>query len=67
MERLIKYREEKGLSRPQLAQMIGASRSTVFLVEMGKANASPELANRWAGVLDIPVSERYGIFFANRV
>lgn len=67
MSELIQYREKKRLSRPELAREIGASRSMIFLVEKGKAKASPELANRWSDFLGIPDSKRYKIFFADRV
>lgn len=67
MDELSKYRERKKLSRPQLAKEIGVHRTTIFLVEIGKSKASPELANRWADFLGIPESKRYVIFFANRV
>jgi DNA-binding XRE family transcriptional regulator len=53
--RLIRAREQMGLSRPKFARLIGLSRYFVFTVEIGTRNPSFAFMQRWAEALDKPL------------
>ena len=50
-------RAKKGLTQDQLAEMIGASKKTIFRIEKGSVNPSLRLALDIAHVLEAPVEE----------
>ena len=53
---LIRARERLGLTRPQLAKKIGASRANVYRVEIGVSHPSLALMQRWTKALGPGVS-----------
>ena len=53
---LIRARERLGLTRPQLAKKIGASRASVFRIETGVGHPSLALMQRWIKALGAGVS-----------
>ena len=48
---------ERGLSRKQLADMLGLSPPTVLYIERGEYNPSLELSLRISRIFDLPVEE----------
>jgi len=51
---LIEARMRAGLSRAQLAAMLGVSEDMVYKVEIRQRDPSVKLAKRWAAALNIP-------------
>lgn len=48
---LIRLRERRGLSGPQLAKKIGASRTNVYRIEAGVSHPSLALMQKWIKAL----------------
>jgi transcriptional regulator with XRE-family HTH domain len=48
---LIRAREDRGLSRPDLAKKISLSRTSIFRIEMGKGSTTVAKMTRWADAL----------------
>lgn len=53
--KLIKARENQGLSRQELAERLGVTRQYVLRVEISERHPSLEIIVRWADALDIPM------------
>jgi DNA-binding XRE family transcriptional regulator len=53
--RLIRAREDAGLTRPELAERLGVSRFFVFSVETGRRKTRLDMMQAWAEILDIPL------------
>jgi DNA-binding XRE family transcriptional regulator len=49
--KLIRAREYLGMTRPQLAKKLGASRQNIYRIEIGVAHPSLALMQRWAKAL----------------
>lgn len=52
---LRRYRERKGLTQKELAQICGITQTTVSEIENGKANPTLEVLQRLAEALGVPV------------
>jgi len=65
-ELLVKARENKKLSRKELAESLGISLSMVHKVESGSRRVSPNLAKKWGDKLDIEETHFYRYFFAEQ-
>lgn len=52
---ITKARNRKGLSIPQLAELVGTNRSHMWAIEVGNRTPRKELANKIAGVLEADV------------
>ncbi|KRL02480.1 helix-turn-helix transcriptional regulator [Liquorilactobacillus capillatus] len=52
MNKIKKYRKEKGISQMELSAMVGVARQTITLIESGKYNPSLALCTRIAQALD---------------
>lgn len=48
-------RERSGLSKPALAREVGCRHSTIYEIESGNRGASPEMAQRLARALKVPL------------
>lgn len=59
------YRQLKGLTQDDLAQLVGARRETILRLENAKYNPSLELAARIAHVLDVDINDLFEFDFAN--
>ena len=55
--RLKELRAARGLNQQELGSLVGASRQTISLIELGDYNPSVTLALRIAGVFGRPVEE----------
>ena len=64
MERLKKFRQEKGLSQEAMAKILGITLSMYEKVEQGRANASSAFMKRMKAAFD-DVNIDY-IFFASK-
>jgi len=61
MNRLAKYRKQKGLSQTQLAKLIGVAQSTIAMIETGKIMPSLRTALRLSRILGVPVEELFPV------
>jgi len=57
VEKIKKFRNERGLSQEQIAKAIGVSRPTYTAIESGKQKLSLEEAKKLAGIFSISVDE----------
>jgi transcriptional regulator with XRE-family HTH domain len=53
--RLIRAREDAGMSRLELAERLGVSRFFVFSVEIGRRKTRLDTMQAWAEILEIPL------------
>ena len=53
---LIKAREERGFSRPELAEKVGVTRHYIHYVETGIRNPSLAVMHRWVKALGFEAS-----------
>lgn len=58
---LRKLRTERGISQEKLAADTGMDRAYVSELERGKGNASVDLLDRLAGVLDVPLASFFTV------
>lgn len=61
---LIKQRENKKISRKELAEALYISYSMVLKVESGIRRASPDLAKKWGDKIGLKETQLYQYFFA---
>ena len=54
---LKKYRQLKGMTQDELAQLVGVRRETIIRLEAGKYNPSLKLAIDISRVLKVPIEE----------
>ena len=50
------YREAKGLSQGEMAELLGCSDALISHIETGKRSITPERAIEWEPILGIPRS-----------
>jgi len=56
---LKKYRQLKGLTQEQLAELVGVRRETIMRLEAGKYNPSLKLAIDLSRTVNIPIEELF--------
>ena len=56
---LKKYRQLKGLTQEQLAEVVGVRRETIMRLEAGKYNPSLKLALDLSRTVNIPIEELF--------
>ncbi len=59
--RIEQVREERGLSRQQLADLVGVHYQTIGYLERDEYSPSLHLALRLSRVLDVPVQELFSL------
>ena len=57
--RIREYREKKGLTQSELADLVGVRRETIVNLERGRYNPSLKLAMDIAKVFHVTVEERF--------